>query len=559
MEGDQHQQQSHDEGMAGDDLFLRWQQTTLIVIPYVTGPISLFSSSTIAYIIINDWSHKRYHLYHRLLLVMSICDMIASANASFSGLYIPKIYNRFGSHGNVATCEMAGFLMTMTVSFAVLNMFLCLFYMRVVCFGWTPPVIYRNYSSSLNGRRWEFRKIPWFELSAYVLAIPYPLATAGVGLYHKSFNPMVTLPGWCYFSEVPYDCNKFDDVPCIRGENYSFIQLFASVIPVGCAVIGGTVAVTMVSRTVKKQCRTMIERYGISSSSLQSLEMSNTGNHADSSSNRTFDPPRQIDGNSSSDDSSSDISSPPQSWLETALSRIFGRRQASPPSPPQSSFVNVGHVYDRLHEAAEQAWLYSLAFIITYLVAVSQAFTGAFLEASSQNRTFFFTTGILITTFVPLQGAWNLLIYLRPYYRHVRKCNPHLSCWKVAVQAISRSMLPETFPSRRARRIAAIRHFRERSHDTTNSNDILNANSTTANRNNTEMTTRDGEERTEQIQWSSRFEEEKRTSSSLDPVIDPNEFELFESDIESSNDDEHHERDEEDIGTCETIPSSDDR
>ena len=559
MEEDQYQQQSNDEGMAGDDLFLRWQQTTLIVIPYVTGPISLFSSSTIAYIIINDWSHKRYHLYHRLLLVMSICDMIASANASFSGLYIPKVYNRFGSHGNVATCEMAGFFMTMTVSFAVLNMFLCLFYMRVVCFGWTPPVIYRNYSSSINGRRWEFRKIPWFELSAYFFAIPYPLAAAGVGLYHKSFNPMVTLPGWCYFSEVPYDCNKFDDITCIRGENYSFIQLFASVIPVGCAVIGGTVAVTMVSRTVRKQCRTMIERYGISSSSSQSLDMANTGNHEDSTSNRTFDPPQRLDGNSSSDGSSSDTIRPTQSWLNTALSRIFGRHQPAPPSPPQSSFVNVGHVYNRLHEAAEQAWLYSLAFIITYAVAISQAFTGAFLEATPQNRKFFFTTGILITTFVPLQGAWNLIIYLRPYYRHVRKRNPHLSCWKVAVQAVSKSMLPETFPSRRAQRIAAIRHFRERSHDTTSSNGVRNANSTAPTTNNTEAISRHGEERTEQIQWNSRSEEEKRTSSRLDPVIDPNEFESFESDIESSDGDEHHEGDEEEIGTCETFPSSDDR
>mmetsp|Transcript_25849 Transcript_25849/g.61243 ORF Transcript_25849/g.61243 Transcript_25849/m.61243 type:complete len:533 (+) Transcript_25849:470-2068(+) len=532
MEGDP----QHDEGMAGDELFLRWQQTTLIVIPYVTGPISLFSSTMIAYIIINDWSHKRHHLYHRLLLAMSICDMIASTNASFSGLYIPKVYNRFGSHGNIATCEMAGFFMTLSISFAVLNMFLCLFYMRVVCFGWTPPVISRNHSSAINGRRWDCRKIPWFELSAYFLSIPYPLAVAGAALYHESFNPMVTLPGWCYFSEVPYDCNKFDDVPCIRGANYSLIQLFAIVIPVGCAVIGGTVAVTMVSRTVKKQCRTMVERYGISSSSSQSLDMITT-----------------------------DTSRPPQSRLST-LSRIFGRHQPTPPPQPQSSFVNVGRVYKRLHEAAEQAWLYSLAFIITYAVAISQAFTGAFMEATPQNRTFFFTTGILITTFVPLQGAWNLIIYLRPYYRHVRNRDPHLSCWKVAVQAVSKSMQPESFPSRRAHRLAATRHFRTHSHNTTNSNGIRNAN-TTDNANNNETTSRPGEERTEHVQWSHRSEEEKRTSSRVDPVIDPNEFESFESDIESSDGDDYGEGDgdgdddgdEEDVGTCETFPASDDR
>ena len=41
--------------------------------------------------------------------------------------------------------------------------------------------------------------------------------------------------------------------------------------------------------------------------------------------------------------------------------------------------------------------------------------------------------------------------------------------------------------------------------------------------------------------------------------IDPNEFESLESRIEPSFGDEHHERNEEDIGTFETIPSSDHR
>ncbi|KAG7354415.1 hypothetical protein IV203_003771 [Nitzschia inconspicua] len=411
----------------GEELFTRWQQTTLIVIPYITGPISFFSSFIVAYVIVHDWRHKRHHLYHRLLFVMSVCDMIGAVNASFSGLSIPKEYGRFASHGTIASCELAGFLMQLSVSMPLLNMFLCLFYMRVVCFGWKPPV-YGNAPTASRGRGQRFvpshsvrqlgwRQVPWFELSAYLISIVFPLACGGVALYYDSFNPMVTLPGWCYFSEVPYDCNKFDDVQCIRGENYSMIQLFASTLPVGCAVIVGIVAVSMVTRSVRKQCRTMIRRYGISTSF--SLDFASQ----DGMERRV----NHEHGSSSGEES-----------RRTGFSFRINRRPSA--APPPSTYVNLGRFYSRLQETAEQARLYTAAFIITYVMPIIQAFTGAFLEANSQHRTFFFITGIIITVFTPLQGLWNLIIYMRPYYRHERQLSPDLPMWRVAVLAVGKSM-----------------------------------------------------------------------------------------------------------------------
>lgn len=422
-----------------EELFAKWQQTLLIVIPYVTGPISFFSSATIAYVFVHDWSRKRHHLYHRLLFTMSVCDMIGSINFSFSGLYIPKEYQRFASHGTIASCEVAGFLTQFSVSMPLLNMFLCLFYMRVVCYGWQPPVFSnpptdRRSSRYLHSRS-RGRQIPWFEMTAYFLAVAYPLGMGGVALHYKSFNPMVTLPGWCYFSEVPYDCNKNDEVECIRGENYSFIQLFASTIPVGCAVIIGIIAVTMVTRSVKGQCRRMILRYGISTSF--SVDLFNQDGSAVTS------PNTQLASQPSQSDSATDRNDAEGTRSLVYFWRYLGIRRQVPSPPPPSSFVNMGHLYTRLQETAGQARLYTMAFIVTYVVPISQAFTGAFLEAVPKYRLFFFTTGILITVFTPLQGLWNLIIYMRPYYRHVKRAHPHLSFWRAAMLAVAESTQSE--------------------------------------------------------------------------------------------------------------------
>ena len=43
---------------------------------------------------------------------------------------------------------------------------------------------------------------------------------------------------------------------------------------------------------------------------------------------------------------------------------------------------------------------------------------------SSDNQTIFFVSSLLIVTFMPLQGMWNLIIYLRPVYRKIAQQHP---------------------------------------------------------------------------------------------------------------------------------------
>uniref|UniRef100_A0A6S8J521 Uncharacterized protein n=1 Tax=Amphora coffeiformis TaxID=265554 RepID=A0A6S8J521_9STRA len=393
-----------------DTLFAPWQQTTLIIIPYVTGPISMASSSLMVYLIARHWKRKKHFLYHRLLLAMSVCDAVGSINASLSGLVIPREFHRFASRGNMATCEASGFLLQLSASMPLLNMFLCIYYMRVVCFGWVPPT---SSSSSSSKGKWG-----WFEISAYLIAIVYPLAMGGVGILYDSFSPMATLPGWCYFSEMPYDCNKFDDVECIRGENYSFIQLFASTIPLLCSVILGVVSVSMITRKVRRQQALMTTRYGISTSTV--------GQSQDFQDNSTID-------NASTSHSTI-------RWLGGHESKncCCPRWRSVHTS---SETVNLGNMDNRMEQTAQQARLYAASFFITYMVPITQGFTGAFLTADRDNRAFFFVTGILITVLTPLQGLWNLMIYIRPQYRQLRLRNPASHWWVIFYRTLSSAIV----------------------------------------------------------------------------------------------------------------------
>ena len=84
-------------------------------------------------------------------------------------------------------------------------------------------------------------------------------------------------------------------------------------------------------------------------------------------------------------------------------------------------------LHARTRETAIQAMLYTAAFFSTFLVGLTQVFTGAFLEATAANRTYFFATGLLITILAPLQGLWNLCIYTRPTWKRIRTIRPDYS------------------------------------------------------------------------------------------------------------------------------------
>mmetsp|Transcript_19034 Transcript_19034/g.38453 ORF Transcript_19034/g.38453 Transcript_19034/m.38453 type:complete len:517 (-) Transcript_19034:1632-3182(-) len=357
-------------------LYTDKQKELLIRIPWFSGPISVLASTTIVFMILWDRKLKLRFLYQRLLLAMSIMDVMGSGSMSLGGILT----------GTVGTCEWQGFMLQFPVSVALYNLSLCVYYHLLICNEWKPATIKR------------YR----VEICMHAVALLYPLGFGFVALAFDSFNPMLSIPAWCSFSETPYDCNKYDDVDCVRGNNYFYVQLGAAVLPTAVAIVGSILCMFRIWRKVRRQEMLMEQRY--SSDMIVQSSISGNPNHPSAHA-------RMVD-LGSDENNSNNVSSAESSGTTNSLSHYH---------------YSITNDRERTTQAAIQALLYTSAFLLTYAAPIVQSFTGNFVDTSPSNRTFFFATSALVSTFCPLQGLWNLLIYVRPMYRRIRKQHPEYS------------------------------------------------------------------------------------------------------------------------------------
>ena len=290
----------------------------------------------------------------------------------------PQALGRLYSHGSVRTCEIQGFLLQISVCSTLYNLSLCIYYHLVICNEWTP--------TKIRNSRFE-----WW-MNAIVLL--YPLSLGVVCLHYDAFNPTLTSPSWCYISEVPWDCNRMDDVECIRGNNYFWIQFGASIVPVATAVIGGIVCVVRIWIKVRNQSQLMYRKYNYSNDTLSGANHTQHGG-----------------GGSVISMSSSSMSS-------------------------SSSLRPNSKSSERTRQAALQAFLYTLAFLLTYSAPIIQSFIAYFWETTAENRKIFFATSFLTVLLGPLQGLWNLLIYSRPIYNRISKQHAEYTIWQRLVAVL---------------------------------------------------------------------------------------------------------------------------
>jgi len=107
----------------------------------VTGSLSAVSSALIIFVILHS-STKLTTIYHRIIALMSIGDIVGSLAMALTTLPMPKdmIYTQFEglTAGNTRTCELQGFLFTVGTSFTVCyNTILCIYYVCSIRFHMT--------------------------------------------------------------------------------------------------------------------------------------------------------------------------------------------------------------------------------------------------------------------------------------------------------------------------------------------------------------------------------------------------------------------------------------
>jgi len=190
------------------------------VIPTVTSGISFFSSALIIYIIAQSERNTYTITYHRIMVFISIADMISSLAVSLTTIPMPKdvneVYNFEGkSYGTVLTCEIQGFSygLGLRLSLAA-SICLSVYYLLKIRYRVPHRVITKCAE-------------PVFVIITLLVAVIPPL----FALENKMYNP-TPLSSWCTISEFPYGCSEENGVDCIRSQNIkayrvgSFLYLF---------------------------------------------------------------------------------------------------------------------------------------------------------------------------------------------------------------------------------------------------------------------------------------------------------------------------------------------
>lgn len=172
------------------------QDKLLAMLPIPSSILSIVGSTIIIYIILGNRGRRRWTPYSRLLLGMSVCDIVSSISIAIAGFLRPQDTSiRAWAFGNDATCTITGFLIQFSWSGMFYYNMLSLYFLLSTRFGMKNSII---------GRRIE----PFM----HFVAVGYPLFTgiagAIAGVYSEtsaSFGCWVSVITFRPFLSYQYD------------------------------------------------------------------------------------------------------------------------------------------------------------------------------------------------------------------------------------------------------------------------------------------------------------------------------------------------------------------
>ena len=157
------------------------QQTALALAPKITASLSVLCSSTIAWIVLRD-PMRRGKVFHRLILGMSLTDLVTSFWWVLSTWPIPKESGVLWAVGTTRTCTCQGFFLQLGIANPLYNLSLSVYYLLAVHWSWGEA---------------RLRKV---EYLFHLGPLGWGLTTALIGLPLKIFNSANL---WCWIANHP--------------------------------------------------------------------------------------------------------------------------------------------------------------------------------------------------------------------------------------------------------------------------------------------------------------------------------------------------------------------
>ncbi|CAB9496465.1 expressed unknown protein [Seminavis robusta] len=238
----------------------------IVVLGSLSSSLSLIGSACIVYMS----CHELKHIKQRLLLSLSLADMVSSMACLLMPFAVPSFLGLPGAIGNHASCTTVGFFHLFTFKLgAFYNTYLSLYFLLLVRWNWKE----HNFSKTA-------------EAVAHIIAVAIPLSIDVAAAATQSLNPLPGLANACAYSTYPVDCG--DEQDCQRSTLQTILVLHRVAGSVVLLIsILGFGATGMVWFTARKQFQTSRKyRFDRSDSSLTkpATTSSRTGNAKSSSS-----------------------------------------------------------------------------------------------------------------------------------------------------------------------------------------------------------------------------------------------------------------------------------
>ena len=346
----------------------------LAIVPKIPALLSILGSSYIIYnvlVVQRKKSDQRNRHYHQLMLALSISDILASHIYFLGTFLIPRgstgpfgpVYWAFGTDH---TCSYSGFFNQFAVASPLYNSMLSIYFLLKIRYGWKAI---------------QLNKIAPF---LHGFPVVFALGTA--------FFALLRRPDTLY-GNVFWTCWINPDPPQPDFQWFQWAFLFA---PVWACVIFQTVAMVFLYLSVRKVAKESKEIVKSQEFSLRAREDSIETTNND----MTYTTVERIGSNSKQNSTNETHESSDEEEIESDIEQ---------PSPLDSEAVLASRAKMRQHSRtiAIQGILYVGAFYITWIFPTIQRI----LELADVPGKFWLQA--LDTSLLPLQGVFNVFIYLR--------------------------------------------------------------------------------------------------------------------------------------------------
>ena len=326
--------------------------------------LSLFGSTSIAYIIARNKKWKG-SLYHRIILGMSLTDILSSVGILGQPFLVPQVTNLPFAIGNFASCEAVAFLTFFLYASYMYKGQLSLYFLFSICYNWQVERLVKVFE-------------PWVHIFNWVTVS----LLAGLALHFEALNPNA-VTGVCFYEAYPADCHKDPVLDCQRGSFGPFVGFLFMF----------TTAAAFLSAIV-----------GIGAT-----------------------------------------------WRVYAGFRAQQRRNERYLFRGSSTNNTTTHAADKFQKAVVmQAIWFTAAFLNSFLINVVGTITGNWLTRSAssirslEGEPLAKLNVFLVYVFIPLQGFFNWIVYIRPDLIRWKQNSEEETWWSAYRHVLNSDPIPST-------------------------------------------------------------------------------------------------------------------